>query len=382
METKALILRLEQEVQGMETFVLYRMPHEKTIHLMGGPRSCMQSYASYDDIEEDEGFVFAPFSLGSTHPILVFSPENKGGQSVSYTLDPSSDSKLKSSPVSKQTHTTSLLEEDEAMYQSSFQCFERALHSGQFQKLVLARRASYRKTTMDSTPALFLRLCLAYPEAMASLVCIPEGNARSKEYWLGASPEILLNYANDEIHTVALAGTTWMNKGHMLDLAQWSPKNRQEQAYVSEYLRARLEQRVPQVEQSLPYVVQAGQLLHIKTDFRAKYVIRGKQLFDLAQHLHPTPAICGLPKEKALSFILEHEPFDRRYYAGFLGPFSLSSAHFFVNLRCTQFSPLQKDGTESQIINLYAGGGLLPDSTYASEWNETGQKMKTLLRLL
>jgi isochorismate synthase len=88
--------------------------------------------------------------------------------------------------------------------------------------------------------------------------------------------------------------------------------------------------------------------------------------------LHPTPAVCGLPKQEAREFILAHEGYDRRYYTGFVGMLDLASAtDLYVNLRCMQ---CHADGQ----VTLYAGGGILPSSQCGKEWEESRQKMKTM----
>ena len=102
----------------------------------------------------------------------------------------------------------------------------------------------------------------------------------------------------------------------------------------------------------------------------------GGDLFlrQLAAALHPTPAVCGLPKTEALTRILTTESLDRRYYAGFLGWWGQDEAALYVNLRCLK---LYAGG-----VRLYAGGGILPESTLEQEWQETCHKMCTMLVLL
>ena len=91
--------------------------------------------------------------------------------------------------------------------------------------------------------------------------------------------------------------------------------------------------------------------------------------------LHPTPAVCGLPREEARQAILHDEPSPRRYYAGFSGPLHLQGeTHLYVSLRCMEFTP--------HTATLYAGGGLMPESQETDEWEETRRKMQTMWQLL
>jgi isochorismate synthase len=94
----------------------------------------------------------------------------------------------------------------------------------------------------------------------------------------------------------------------------------------------------------------------------------------MLQLLHPTSAVCGMPKEPALQFILDNEKHSRAFYSGFLGPVNVASeTHIFVNLRCMQIY------TDKAV--LYAGAGITADSDPQKEWEETELKCLTLLNV-
>ena len=104
-------------------------------------------------------------------------------------------------------------------------------------------------------------------------------------------------------------------------------------------------------------------------------------LAQLLNKLHPTPAVCGLPKETAKNFILEHEGYDRSFYTGFLGEINLNSGgeksantHLFVNLRCMELF-------EDKAV-LFVGGGITNDSNNEKEWEETVAKSSTMKAIL
>ena len=91
--------------------------------------------------------------------------------------------------------------------------------------------------------------------------------------------------------------------------------------------------------------------------------------------LHPTPAVCGIPKQAALEFILNNESHERKYYSGFCGPLNMDGAtHLYVSLRCMEIM--------DNVCRLYAGGGLLIDSEEKREWEETKIKLNTMLNVL
>jgi isochorismate synthase len=88
--------------------------------------------------------------------------------------------------------------------------------------------------------------------------------------------------------------------------------------------------------------------------------------------LHPTPAVCGLPRKLAHAQITELEPYDRDFYAGAVGWCdSAGDGRWYVSIRCAEI-----DGDEAR---LYAGAGIVPGSTPEGEVAETAAKFKAML---
>ena len=91
--------------------------------------------------------------------------------------------------------------------------------------------------------------------------------------------------------------------------------------------------------------------------------------------MHPTPAVCGLPKEAAKFFILQNEKYDRTYYSGFLGEINDDfDTELFVNLRCAKI--------EKNVAQIYVGGGITKESNPEKEWLETHLKTNTIKSIL
>ena len=94
-------------------------------------------------------------------------------------------------------------------------------------------------------------------------------------------------------------------------------------------------------EEKGPRTTKAANLLHLKTEFKVdlksvNFPNLGGVMLDL---LHPTSAICGMPKEESMAFNLAHEKHDRKLFCGFLGPVNIENeTHLFVNLRCAELS--------------------------------------------
>ena len=121
---------------------------------------------------------------------------------------------------------------------------------------------------------------------------------------------------------------------------------------------------------SSPYTVKAGNLAHIRTDLIGECNHK-KNIFDLIDSLHPTPATCGLPKKIAKDFIIKNEAKSRAYYSGYMGKFDAKSSIFlYVNLRCANI--VDKEAT------IYIGGGITAASDPEMEWEETKKKATTM----
>ena len=80
---------------------------------------------------------------------------------------------------------------------------------------------------------------------------------------------------------------------------------------------------------------------------------------DIIESLHPTPAVCGLPRESAMKLIEEEEQHNRSLYAGVIGVIAEDESKLFVNLRCAQLF--------EQKALLYIGGGYTVDSIVEDE---------------
>ncbi len=190
--------------------------------------------------------------------------------------------------------------------------------------------------------------------------------------WLASTPEMLLVKQGPQWETVALAGTIAMENS--TTPLQWDEKNIHEQALVAQYMRQRLAAYAHTIQENEPCTVIAGALAHLKTAFRFSLPPQSR-LGDLLAALHPTPAVCGMPKEDAYQFILQHEQYQRLYYSGFSGWLNPKGrTGLYVTLRCMRIM--------AEEISLFAGGGLLAASQLHAEWQETEAKLNTLLSLL
>lgn len=195
---------------------------------------------------------------------------------------------------------------------------------------------------------------------------------QSSGIWMGATPETLLSWKNQMISTMSLAGT---QKSDLNVLPLWTQKEIEEHEYVTQYIeRTFADLKIPIITKARE-TVHAGPVVHLRTLISSKDQVDFKSALQCANALHPTPAVCGLPLEKAQQYISEIESYDRTYYTGYLGWIHADKElELFVNLRCMQIHPKK--------LALYVGGGITSKSDVEKEWEETMLKAQTLLNVL
>lgn len=333
----------------MSCYALYRFPYERTAWQVAQTSGETELLFSYADIGHKRGFVIAPFSVAKDRPIVLMRPDD-----VRMIGIPATDE------VDIGRVRTINGEEERRAYSHDFQLFRSRLEAGEFNKIVLSRCSRVETENETDAKRLFFRACRMYPRQFVALVSAP-----SCGIWLMATPEALLRGSGHEWTTMALAGTM-----RYADNVEWSSKNRREQRYVADYIEHCLRRFADKVEATAPHTVRAGNLVHLRTDFRFALADEAK-LGQLINELHPTPAVCGMPKQLTHDFIMTHESASRDYYSGFLGPIGInSSTDLFVALRCMRIA-----GRECR---LYAGGGLLAESREEDEWRETEAKLEAM----
>jgi len=244
-----------------------------------------------------------------------------------------------------------------------------AIRGGDFDKVVLSRVREFPGDYRPRLAEIFDRLCKAYPSAFVYIF------RAAGQCWVGATPEALLCSKGERLLTVSLAGTRPYSDAD-LDLARWNGKERAEQDHVTRQIEGILRDfRVGDVEKKGPYARKAGALLHLCTEFSFPYGSIAPRLGAFIDDLHPTSAVCGIPKRGAMDLIASVERHDRGFYAGYIGPMdSRNGVQLFVNLRCMRVLPDR--------LALFVGGGITADSVPEDEWEETEMKSGTLLSII
>jgi isochorismate synthase EntC len=123
-----------------------------------------------------------------------------------------------------------------------------------------------------------------------------------------------------------------------------------------------------------PSLKRMATVQHLSTPVHGSLTAK-THVLDLVDALHPTPAVGGTPRGKAISFIDKLEGFDRGWYAGGVGWVDGSGdGEYAIALRCGLI-----EGADAHI---FAGAGIVADSDPDAELLETRLKLRPLLELL
>lgn len=263
---------------------------------------------------------------------------------------------------------------DEDDYTDMVRRAKSQIEQGEFQKVVLARRKHLELLDAPNLIDLHKHLADRYPDAFVYILY-----TKNHGQWIGATPEKLISVTQGKFFsTDSLAGTQHVKADQALSDVAWTMKEIEEQAMVSRYIIDCFKTiRLREFDELGPKTVKAGSMAHLKTEFKVDMEATNSAslpavMLDL---LHPTSAVCGFPRDKALAFIQQHEGFDRELYSGFLGPVNLDGeTNLFVNLRC-----MKLEGTKA---TLFAGAGITAGSDPVKEFLETELKMDTLLSVI
>lgn len=332
--------------------------------------------------ESDPGFLFAPFSKES-HKIFIPAEHyyliGVGSlESFHFKNDSTNEQDIPDELIFFRSNETKIEAEtfisEQRDYRMLISDCVHHIRAGRFEKVVPSRKKIIEIPQGKELLDLFYKLCEEYPFAMVSLVSTPFSGT-----WIGATPEPLITIDDKGIFkTVALAGTQPYQETVSDSQVSWKQKEIEEQAFVQRYIINCFKKiRLREFNETGPRTVRAGNLLHLRTDFtvdlnEVRFPDLGTVMLNL---LHPTSAVCGLPQEPALDYLIRHEGYQREYYSGYLGPVGVQNqTHLYVNLRCMKW-----EGTHGW---LYAGAGVTADSNPDAEFHETELKMQTLLRLI
>ncbi|MBF0511490.1 MAG: isochorismate synthase [Candidatus Omnitrophica bacterium] len=190
--------------------------------------------------------------------------------------------------------------------------------------------------------------------------------------FLGASPERLYFRQERLVDSEALAGTSPISSGVMALKA--SDKNKREHAIVVDALKASFKKCCVSFKyDKRPHILSLSNGHHFITHFKGQ-LKRTVGDEDLLKSLHPTPALGGLPRQRALWLIHDLEGFSRGWYGGPMGYVAQNKTEFVVGIRSGLL-----EGTK---LHLFAGAGIVQGSKASDEWDEVENKISNFIKII
>ena len=261
-------------------FVLYKKPNDDLISALFQKNDTLFEVTHFDE----KGFVFASFDGSQTY-ILPLNQSERITAAIQ-----------KKEIIILDVAPDYANEFDKNKFKNLITKGIQAIENNEFKKVVLSRKESINLVDFDLVTC-FEKLVQLYPSTFVYCFFHPKIGI-----WLGATPEQLLKANDSNFKTIALAGT---QKDTGSNAIIWHKKEKLEQQFVTDYIVGILKDVASEVLVSKPYSIKAGSIWHIKTDISGK-LNSGFGLQKVIQLLHPTPAVCGLPKNESKAFLLKN----------------------------------------------------------------------------
>lgn len=247
-------------------------------------------------------------------------------------------------------------------------------------KVVLAR-SLLAQTQQPLAPDALLARLGADPSVATYAVPLPVDPAQPPAWLVGATPELLLRKRGAQVLSHPLAGSARRSADPAQDQAAAqallaSRKDHDEHRHVVEAIVAALSPWCRQVDaQPRPVLHATASMWHLGTRIHATLDDPSTPAALLLAALHPTPAVCGTPQQAALQRIRALEPVPRGFYAGAVGWLDAQGdGDWYVAIRCARLQGRQ--------LRLYAGAGIVAESSPQAEVAETAAKFTALLNAL
>lgn len=234
-----------------------------------------------------------------------------------------------------------------------------AIDAGDIQKVVLSRRIRAVMSEPIDPYAIAQRLEKYQSRSHVFLV----------ENLVGASPELLLRFDHGRVTSIPLAGSA-DGAGHRLD----TPKVAVEHKLAADSVGDALNRAGVSFTRGQPEIVDFEDLRHLATKFSG-IARNGSTFADVLRELHPTAAVAGTPRDRAMDSIRDLEASPRGRYSGPVGWFDISgNGEFAIALRCATI--------ENDTVEMRSGAGIVAGSDPDAELEETNWKFAPMLDAL
>jgi menaquinone-specific isochorismate synthase len=242
------------------------------------------------------------------------------------------------------------------------------IRAGELDKVVLAREVVITADAPIPVATVLTRLGQAYPDCFLYLV----------DGYCGASPELLVSRTGDVVRAQPMAGTAPRRGDPAADARLAanllsSPTYRHEHQVTIDAVHDGLLAFSSYVDyEPEPSVVALANVAHLATSVEGRLSHPPASVLELVDALHPTPAVCGRPRDAALAVIAELEGLDRGRYAGAVGWVDAAgNGQWAVGIRGADI--------QGNVARLVGGNGIVADSDPPTELIETRAKLQAML---
>ena len=252
---------------------------------------------------------------------------------------------------------------------------------GELDKVVLSRTLEITCKQKTDIKTFVKRLQNSNSNGYTFAIKLDDDATSPSRTLIGSSPELLISRQGSKIIANPLAGSEPRSKDSKIDAERAqqllvSEKDRREHALV---ITAVVHALAPFCKNlhvpDEPALISTPTMWHLSTLIEGELIDTQTSSIDVALALHPTPAVCGFPRKAAQQAIQEIENYDRGLFTGMVGWCDSSGdGEWVVTIRCAE--------VQDHFIRLYAGAGIVAESSPEKELAETGAKFNTMLNAL
>ncbi|MBC7429564.1 MAG: isochorismate synthase [Bacteriovorax sp.] len=245
----------------------------------------------------------------------------------------------------------------------------------ELEKIVLSRKKIFSYDEMIEMPVMFREL---YQGNLSSSHFSIFHQLQYNLAFISFTPERLFTLRNKNLETISLAGSIMRGKDDAEDSAlEETLKNSDKLTREHEIVTKAIEEKLSGISEKLMiselFTMKLPYIQHRQATIKA-VLKKNTNVISLIDLLHPTPAVGGIPFEKARTRILEIEKEKRGFYAAPVGVISKEFSEIVVGIRSALI--------EGPMITVYGGAGIVAGSIAEEEWIETGTKMQPFIKII
>ncbi len=260
----------------------------------------------------------------------------------------------------------------EANFKAAVEKAKRYIFDGDIMQVVLSQRMSQP----FAAPPLSLYRALRSLNPSPYMFYYDMGD----HHVVGASPEILVRLEDGTVTARPIAGTRPRGKTREQDLALAEelladPKERAEHVQLMDLGRndvGRVAQTGTVKVTDNMMIERYSHVMHIVSNVEGK-LKPGMDAIDVLKATFPAGTVSGAPKVRAMEIIDELEPSKRGIYAGAVG-------YLGFNGDMDVAIAIRTGVIKNNMLYVQAGAGIVADSVPESEWMETQNKARAVLR--